>query len=62
MHALRETSPLVALMSGSGATIFAVYGDDESAMRAHHRIHPVHGDGHVHLTSTLSSFPAIRSG
>lgn len=61
MLSLRDTSPLLALMSGSGSTIFAVYRDGESAMRAHRRIQPMHGDGHVHLTSTLSGFPGIRS-
>ncbi len=60
MLSLRDTSPLMALMSGSGSTIFAAYRDEESAMRARRRIQPIHGDAHVHLTSTLSSFPAFR--
>ncbi len=57
---LRDTSPLLALMSGSGSTIFAVYRDEESAVRAHRRIQPMHRDGHVHLTTTLSRFPALQ--
>ncbi len=60
MVSLRGTSPLLALMSGSGATIFAVYADDASALRAHRRIRSTFGAGRVHLTSTLSSFPAVR--
>lgn len=59
---LQETSPLLALMSGSGSTIFAVYRDEDSAARAHRQIQPIHGRGHIHLTSTLANFPGIRSG
>ena len=57
---LRGTSPLLALMSGSGSTVFAVYRDEESAARAHRRIQPAHGDAHLHLTRTLSRFPVVR--
>lgn len=57
---LRDTSPLLALMSGSGSAIFAVYRDEESAVRARGRIQPLHGRGHIHLTTTLASFPGIR--
>lgn len=57
---LRGTSPLLALMSGSGSTTFAVYPDEESAVRAHRRIQPLHGDGHVHPTTTLARFPALQ--
>ena len=57
---LRDTSPMLALMSGSGSAIFAVYRDEESAVRAHRRIQPMHRDGHVHLTTTLSRFPALQ--
>lgn len=57
---LRRTSPVLALMSGSGSTVFAVYRDEESATRARGRIERIRGDGRVHLTSTLSAFPAIR--
>ena len=60
MLSLRGTSPLLALMSGSGSTVFAVYPDEESAVRARHRIQPLHADGHVHLTSTLSRLPALQ--
>ena len=61
MLSLRDTSPLLALMSGSGSTIFAVYRDEESAMRARALIDFMHGDGIIHLTNTLSSFPGTRS-
>lgn len=58
---LRDTSPLLALMSGSGSTVFAVYRDDGSATRARSRLARLHGDDHLHLASTLSSLPAIQS-
>ena len=57
---LRDGSPLLALMSGSGSTVFAVYKDGESAERARGRVQRIHRAGRVYLTSTLSSFPAIR--
>lgn len=57
---LKDTSPLLALMSGSGSTVFAVYRDDESALRARRRIRRIHGAETVHLTNTLSGFPAIQ--
>ncbi len=60
LRSLRDTSPLLALMSGSGSAIFAVYRDEESAVRARRRIQPMHRDGHVHLTTTLSRFPALQ--
>ena len=60
MLSLSDTSPLLALMSGSGSTIFAVYPHEESAARAHRQVQPLHGDGHVHLTTTLSRFPALQ--
>ena len=58
--ALREGSPLLALMSGSGGTVFAVHRDHESAERARRRLERAFGGERVHLTSTLSSFPAIQ--
>ena len=58
--ALRRTSPLLALMSGSGSTMFAVYRDDGPATRARRRVRRIHGSEHVHLTSTLSDVPAIQ--
>ena len=57
---LRATSPLLALMSGSGSTTFAVYRDAETAARARRRIDRMAGAGQVHLTNTLSSFPSIQ--
>ncbi len=60
VFALVESSPLLALMSGSGSTVFAVYRDEESAERARDRVQRIHRAGRVYLTSTLSSFPAVR--
>lgn len=60
MLSLRETSPLLALMSGSGSTLFAVYRDAESATRARAGIEPMQRDGIVHLTNTLLSVPALQ--
>ena len=60
--ALRRTSPLLALMSGSGSTVFAVHRNHEAAERARGPLERVYGDGRVHLTRTLSSVPAIQPG
>ena len=61
MLSLRDTSPMLALMSGSGSTVFAVYRDDESAAASPPpRSGRCTEEGHVHLTTTLSRFPAIR--
>ena len=57
---LRATSPLLALMSGSGSTVFAVYRDAGSAGRARRRIKRRPEAGQVHLTNTLSRFPVIQ--
>ncbi len=59
--ALRRTSPLLALMSGSGGTVFAVYPDEGSAARALHRIRRGRGAGRVHPTSTLENVPSVRA-
>ena len=58
--ALRETSPLLARMSGSGSTVFAVYRDQASAERARSRIDRMRVGERAHPTRTLSSFPAIQ--
>ncbi|WP_091881000.1 4-(cytidine 5'-diphospho)-2-C-methyl-D-erythritol kinase [Phyllobacterium sp. OV277] len=52
MQALRETNPLLARMSGSGGTCFAIYADDEMAEAAATRLHQNQPDWFVVATST----------
>ena len=60
LNALRRTSPALALMSGSGGTVFAVYRDEASAVLARAGVGRVAGDDRVHPTRTLSAFPAVQ--
>lgn len=52
MQALIETNPLLARMSGSGGTCFAIYADDEMAEAAATRLHKTQPDWFVVATST----------
>nr|WP_182509994.1 4-(cytidine 5'-diphospho)-2-C-methyl-D-erythritol kinase [Phyllobacterium sp. P30BS-XVII] len=52
MQALRETNPLLARMSGSGGTCFAIYADDETAEAAATRLRRNQPDWFVVATST----------
>ena len=60
-QALRASLPLLSLMSGSGSTVFAVYRDDAAAERARSHIGPMTGGRSIHLASTLSNFPGLRT-
>ena len=61
MQSLRASTPLLALMSGSGSTLFGVYRNRAAAERAQHRLELTPGSRCIHLTNTLSSFPAVKA-
>ncbi|WP_182548897.1 4-(cytidine 5'-diphospho)-2-C-methyl-D-erythritol kinase [Phyllobacterium myrsinacearum] len=52
MQALRDTNPLMARMSGSGGTCFAIYPDDETAETAATRLRQSQPSWFVVATST----------
>lgn len=57
-RALLDTSPLLALLSGSGAALFAVYTDQGAAEAALRRVRAGAGEVRPLLTRTLEAMPA----
>ncbi|MFC1661701.1 4-(cytidine 5'-diphospho)-2-C-methyl-D-erythritol kinase [Gemmatimonadota bacterium] len=63
LDALRQTGPMLALLSGSGSALFAVYSDEAEAEASAVGLGEMFPDTSFHLTRTLEAFPApIRVG
>ena len=58
LAALQATSPLLARMSGSGATCFALYDDAKTARAAANRVAKAHPQWFVEATTTLEETDA----
>ena len=53
IHLLRSTDPLLARMSGSGATCFAVYGSAEACARAGKALEAARPEWYLQTTQTI---------
>lgn len=58
---LRKTGPLIALLSGSGAALFGLYGSEEDASSAKAELDACFPDTRFVLTTTRSRTPGAQS-
>jgi 4-diphosphocytidyl-2-C-methyl-D-erythritol kinase len=60
--ALRDTAPVLALLTGSGAASFALYGREEAAVQAASRIRSASLPVRVYRVRTLDRWPDPTAG